>query len=440
MNTTKLFYWSIVVALAGFLFGFDTVVISGADKQLQELWQTTDLYHGMVVMSMALWGTVVGAVFGSIPTNRLGRKKTLTAIGVLFLASAIGTALANNPLVFSLFRFVGGLGIGISTIAAPAFVSEIAPAKSRGKLVAMYQFNIVFGILMAFSSNFLLRDVGPEAWRWMLGVQIIPSLLYLILINQIPESPRWLLEYKNNRAASLLVLEQILPREEALAEIAAIEKETNQPHSGESIFMKKYRKPLLLAFFMAFFNQVSGINAFLYYAPRIFELAGLEKSASFLSSIGIGLINLIFTLIGISLIDKFGRKTLLYAGSIGYIISLGLVSCAFYLSWQGIWVPLFFFFFIAAHAIGQGAVIWVFISEIFPNKLRAAGQSFGSTVHWVLAALIPSFIPFLFQEIGAATVFLFFCLMMVGQLIWVRVSMPETKGKKLEDLAASLHH
>ncbi len=439
MNSTKLLYWSIVVALAGLLFGFDTVVISGADKQLQELWQTTDLYHGMVVMSMALWGTVLGALLGSIPTNRLGRKKTLGAIGILFLASAAGTALANDPLVFSFFRFIGGLGIGISTIAAPAFISEIAPAKSRGKLVAMYQFNIVFGILMAFSSNFLLRDLGPDAWRWMLGVQIIPSVIYVLLISGIPESPRWLLEYKNDRTGALLVLEQLLPREEAQAELTTIEKETSQPHSGENIFMKKYRKPLLLAFFMAFFNQVSGINAFLYYAPRIFELAGLEKSASFLSSIGIGLVNLLFTLLGISLIDKFGRKTLLYAGSFGYIISLGLVSCAFYYDWQGLWVPLFFFLFIAAHAIGQGAVIWVFISEIFPNKLRAAGQSFGSTVHWVLAALIPSFIPYLFQEIGAATVFLFFCLMMVGQLIWVRVSMPETKGRKLEELAAELH-
>ncbi len=439
MNSTKLLYWSIVVALAGFLFGFDTVVISGADKQLQELWQTSDLFHGLIVMSMALWGTVTGAVFGSIPTNRLGRKKTLTAIGILFLTSAIGTALANTPLVFSFFRFIGGLGIGISTIAAPAFISEIAPAKSRGKLVAMYQFNIVFGILMAFSSNFLLRDLGPDAWRWMLGVQIIPSVIYVLLISGIPESPRWLLEYKNDRTGALLVLEQLLPREEAQAELTTIEKETSQPHSGENIFMKKYRKPLLLAFFMAFFNQVSGINAFLYYAPRIFELAGLEKSASFLSSIGIGLVNLLFTLLGISLIDKFGRKTLLYAGSFGYIISLGLVSCAFYYDWQGLWVPLFFFLFIAAHAIGQGAVIWVFISEIFPNKLRAVGQSFGSTVHWVLAALIPSFIPYLFQEIGAATVFLFFCLMMVGQLIWVRVSMPETKGRKLEELAAELH-
>ncbi|KRD12407.1 MFS transporter [Flavobacterium sp. Root901] len=438
MKDKKILYWSVVVALAGFLFGFDTVVISGADKQLQQIWHTSDLYHGLIVMSSALWGTVLGAVFGAIPTTKLGRKKTLILIGILFFLSAVGTAFANNSIFFSIFRFLGGLGIGVSTIAAPTYVSEIAPAKNRGKLVALYQFNIVFGILTAFLSNYLLQDFGENSWRWMLGVQSAPALVYTILVFGIPESPRWLYEYKKDKEQAVQILKLIHTEDEVITEITAMENEKQQEISNESIFMKKYRKPLMLAFFIALFNQFSGINAFLYYAPRIFELAGLEKSASFLSSIGIGLVNLIFTLVGISLIDKYGRKTLMYIGSFGYIVSLGLVTLAFYLEWKGMLIPLFFFLFIASHAIGQGSVIWVFISELFPNKLRAAGTSFGTSVHWVLAALIPSFIPFLFKEVGAAVVFCFFCLMMVFQLIWVFVKMPETKGRTLEELSESL--
>ena len=438
MNQKKILYWSIIVAFAGFLFGFDTVVISGADKQLQQLWGSSDLFHGLVVMSSALWGTVIGAVFGAFPTNILGRKNTLLIIGVLFFVSSIGTAFANDPILFSIFRFLGGIGIGASTIAAPTYVSEIAPAKDRGKLVALYQFNIVFGILIAFTSNYYLQDIGENSWRWMLGIQAFPSLIYTLLIFWIPESPRWILEYKKDVNKARAILKQIYTDEAVATAIAAMEKETQQEDKNESIFMKKYRKPLLLAFFIAFFNQLSGINAFLYYAPRIFELAGLEKSASFLSSIGIGIINLIFTMIGIALIDRFGRKTLMYLGSVGYIISLGLVTAAFYYEWKGMAVPLFFFLFIASHAVGQGAVIWVFISELFPNKLRAAGSSFGTSVHWVLAALIPSFIPFLFKEIGTTTVFAIFCLMMVLQLLWVFTKMPETKGRTLEELSESL--
>jgi sugar porter (SP) family MFS transporter len=372
-------------------------------------------------MSSALWGTVIGALFGSYPTNILGRKKTLIIIGLLFFISAIGTAFANDSILFSIFRFIGGIGIGASTIAAPTYVSEIAPAKDRGKLVALYQFNIVFGILIAFTSNFYLQDIGENSWRWMLGIQAFPAFVYTLLVFGIPESPRWIFEYKKNRTQAISILKQINTDAQAEEEIAAMELETAQEVKNESIFMKKYRKPLLLAFFIAFFNQLSGINAFLYYAPRIFELAGLEKSASFLSSIGIGIINLVFTMIGISLIDKYGRKTLMYLGSFGYIISLGLVTTAFYFEWKGMAIPIFFF-----------------ISELFPNKLRAAGTSFGTSVHWVLAALIPSFIPFLFKEIGTTTVFAIFCLMMVFQLLWVFFKMPETKGRTLEELSESL--
>lgn len=434
----KIVVWALIASLAGFLFGFDTVVISGADKKLQVLWNSSDAFHGTVVMGMALWGTVIGAIFGGIPTNKIGRKNTLLWIGILFLFSAIGSAFANNPFVFAAFRFVGGLGVGASTIAAPAYISEIAPAKDRGKLVAFYQFNIVLGILMAFLSNYLLNDVGENSWRWMMGVQAIPSVIYILLIISIPKSPRWLLsKFKNEEARKVL---KLMGQE---ADYESIKKEIevdndNASLAHDSIFLKKYRKPLVLAFLMAFFNQLSGINAFLYYSSRIFQGAGLGESTALLSSIGIGVVNLIFTLVGVFLIDKLGRKILMYIGSVGYIISLSLVAMAFFFQWGGIAVPVFLFLFIAAHAIGQGAVIWVFISEIFPNHLRASGQSFGSTTHWVLAAIIPSLIPYLFSTVGPGVVFLFFAVMMVFQLLFVRFMMPETKGISLEELSKNL--
>lgn len=435
----KILLWSITAALAGFLFGFDTVVISGADTKLQELWHTSDFFHGAVVMAMALWGTVAGAIFGGIPTNKLGRKKTLIWIGILFLVSALGSAFANDPYTFAFFRFLGGLGIGASTIAAPAYVSEIAPANDRGRLVSLYQFNIVLGILMAFLSNYLLRDAGENAWRWMIGIMAFPALFYTVIVFTIPESPRWLLSKSRIDEAKMILL-KIDPTaniQDLMQELHIGEKENeNQKH--ETIFLKKYRFPLLLAFLIALFNQFSGINAFLYYAPRIFAEAGLGESAALISSVGIGLINLLFTLFGVFLIDKLGRRVLMLIGSVGYIISLGLVSVAFFLKWQGMQVPIFLFLFIASHAIGQGAVIWVFISEIFPNHLRASGQAFGSSVHWILAAVIPSMIPFLFSKIGAGTVFLIFTVMMIFQLVFVIFMMPETKGKTLEELQKSI--
>jgi sugar porter (SP) family MFS transporter len=435
----KILLWSITAALAGFLFGFDTVVISGADTKLQELWHTSDFFHGAVVMAMALWGTVAGAIFGGIPTNKLGRKKTLIWIGILFLVSALGSAFANDPYTFAFFRFLGGLGIGASTIAAPAYVSEIAPANDRGRLVSLYQFNIVLGILMAFLSNYLLRDAGENAWRWMIGIMAFPALFYTVIVFTIPESPRWLLS-KSRIDEAKTILSKIDPTaniQDLMHELHIGENE-NENQKQEIIFLKKYRFPLLLAFLIALFNQFSGINAFLYYAPRIFAEAGLGESAALISSVGIGLINLLFTLFGVFLIDKLGRRVLMLIGSVGYIISLGLVSVAFFLKWQGMQVPIFLFLFIASHAIGQGAVIWVFISEIFPNHLRASGQAFGSSVHWILAAVIPSMIPFLFSTIGAGTVFLIFTVMMIFQLVFVIFMMPETKGKTLEELQKSI--
>jgi sugar porter (SP) family MFS transporter len=434
----KIAVWALIASLAGFLFGFDTVVISGADKNLQSIWNSSDAFHGTVVMGMALWGTVLGAIFGGIPTNKIGRKNTLLWIGILFLVSAVGSAFANDPIVFAVFRFIGGIGVGASTIAAPTYISEIAPAKDRGKLVAFYQFNIVLGILVAFLSNYLLKDIGENSWRWMMGVEAFPSVIYIALVVFIPKSPRWLLsKFRNDEARKVLqLMEQEADYEKMKMEIEL--DNDNAAIANDSIFLKKYRTPLVLAFLMAFFNQLSGINAFLYYSSRIFQEAGLGESTALLSSIGIGVVNLIFTLVGVFLIDKLGRKTLMYIGSVGYIISLSLVAMAFFFDWEGMAVPVFLFLFIAAHAIGQGAVIWVFISEIFPNHLRASGQSFGSTTHWVLAAIIPSLIPYLFSTVGPGVVFLFFAVMMVFQLLFVAFMMPETKGISLEELSKNL--
>ncbi|MXN91667.1 sugar porter family MFS transporter [Flavobacterium sp. Sd200] len=433
----KIFFYSIVASLAGFLFGFDTVVISGADKALQTLWHSSDFFHGSVVMAMALWGTVLGAIFGGIPVNSLGRKKTLIIIGVLFGISAIGSSLANDPYIFAFFRFLGGLGIGASTIAAPSYISEIAPAKDRGRYVAFYQFNIVLGILLAFLSNYLLSDIGENAWRWMLGVQVVPSLLYLVLVTRIPESPRWLVS-KGREQEAKTIFTTLHSGENIEVLISDLQQDDKNASATESIFHKQYRFPLMLAFLIAIFNQLSGINAFLYYAPRIFEEAGLGAETSLLSSMGIGAVNLVFTLIGVVLIDKLGRKKLMFIGSIGYIVSLSLVAMAFTYQWSGLAVPAFLFIFIAAHAIGQGAVIWVFIAEIFPNHLRASGQAFGSSVHWVLAAVIPSLVPSLITTIGAGNLFIFFAVMMVFQLLFVIFMMPETKGISLENINESL--
>ncbi|MCB0636798.1 MAG: sugar porter family MFS transporter [Lewinella sp.] len=442
-RSNKLLYWSITVALAGFLFGFDTVVISGAEKSLQAIWGTSDLFHGWVVVSMALWGTVIGAIFGSIPTEKLGRKRTLIWIGVLYFISAVGSALATGPYVFAAFRFIGGLGVGASTIAAPAYVSEIAPAAKRGRLVALYQFNIVLGILIAFISNYLFSGIEHNAWRYMMGVEAIPALIYTLMVLGVPKSPRWLMLHQHATEEARAIMHRINPAakpaeiERAIQAILANEAEVKRT---PGLSFRKYRFLFLLAFLIAFFNQLSGINAFLYYAPRIFEEAGLGQSTALLSSIGIGVTNLVFTIFGLILIDRLGRRQLMYIGSVGYILSLAVVSMAFLNDWGGMIVAMALFVFIAAHAIGQGSVIWVFISEIFPNHLRAYGQGFGSSTHWVLAALIPALIPFLFESpnFGAWLVFAFFAFMMVLQLLFVAFLMPETKGVPLEELQHKL--
>ncbi len=440
MNQNKLLYWSITVAVAGFLFGFDTIVISGADQPIQELWNTSDLFHGWFIMSMALWGTVLGALFGGIPCDKIGRKRTLFWIGVLYLVSALGSAFAWDPYMFSFFRFIGGVGVGASSVAAPIYIAEIASAKDRGRLVASYQFNIVFGILIAFLSNYFLGQlITEDAWRWMLGIEAIPALVYTILVLGVPNSPRWLMTKRNDEAGARAVLEDVYSKEEVDEAINAI-KETQVDTSKGNVFSGKFNKVLLLAFLLAMFNQLSGINFVLYYAPRLLEAAGIGAEDALLQSTSIGVVNLIFTLLGIYLIDRSGRKQLMLIGSIGYIVSLGVVAWAYATGASSILLLSFVLVFIASHAIGQGAVIWVFISEIFPNKVRASGQSWGTGTHWVFAALITAFTPFFIGLVGQNPwpLFAFFCVMMVFQLLWVVFMMPETKGRTLEEIEEML--
>lgn len=520
---------AIVAAMGGFLFGFDTVVISGAEQKIQSLWQLSDSMHGLA-MSAALWGTVVGSLFGGRPTDRFGRKPTLFVIGLLYFASAIWSALANDVYSFFLARFLGGLGVGLSTVAAPLYITEIAPAEMRGRLTGMFQFNIVFGIVAAFISNWLLRGSSDVDWRWMLGVEAIPAAVYTGLCLVIPESPRWLINMRGNRQAGIEVLRKVNPnlepsQLESLADSIAhrVDDENNQSRSG--FWSMRLHKPIMIAFLVAMFNQLSGINAILYFAPRILGMTGLQADAAFIQTIGIGLINLVFTMLGLWLIDRLGRRTLLYIGSVGYIVSLGMIAYLFIQNEVpfrvsanaiaareafddfatnaaapsedqqrireqkataalqalntavadtefegnraalplesnleqvashtdeilneaakqtgsgGRLVLVGIFLFIAAHAIGQGTVIWVLISEVFPNEFRGAGQSLGSATHWVFAALLTLIFPVLVTQFSPGYVFGFFCFMMVLQLIWVATSVPETKGVPLEVLQERL--
>ncbi len=435
----QIFLWAITSALAGFLFGFDTVVISGAEQHIQALWGLSPGLHGFAIGS-ALYGTVLGSLFGGLPTDFFGRKKTLLSIGLLYVVSAVGCAFANNVTMFIVARVIGGIGIGISTVAAPLYISEIAPPAYRGRLAGMFQFNIVFGILIAFASNALLKGISDNDWRWMLGVAAFPSIIYTVMCFTIPESPRWLIGRKGDRAAGVKVLRLIEPEatsSQIEADADAILAASSERATSAKFWTPRLRVPIMLAFFIAFFNQLSGINAILYFAPRIFEMTGLGAKAAMLQSVGIGVTNLIFTFVGLWLIDRLGRRTLLFIGSFGYIASLGLTAWAFFTQHYSI-VPACIFAFIAAHAIGQGAVIWVFISEIFPNRHRAEGQTLGSSTHWVFAALLTTFFPKMVSVFAPGYVFSFFAFMMVLQLIWVKFMVHETKGVPLEQIQKRL--
>ncbi len=429
-----------VAALGGFLFGFDTAVISGVEKSIQGLWQLSDVAHGFTV-SAALWGTVLGSLVAGWPAEKFGRRRVLQLIGLLYLVTSLVTALTSSWTAFVMFRFLGGIGVGASSVVGPMYISEIAPAARRGRLVALFQFNVVCGILVAFLSNYLLYDLGEMAWRWMLGVQALPSFVFLVLVFFVPESPRWLLKAKRDQEAEKVLGEigEENPRDAALRIRTSLKEGARV--GRESLFVPAYRKPIFLAVALAMFNQLAGINAIMYYAPRIFELTGLAKDASLLQSTSIGLTNLLFTLLAISVIDKFGRKTLMIIGSLGMIVTLGLVSYTFFAKdFSGLNVMFYLIGFIAFFAFSQGSVIWVYISEIFPNQVRAKGQTLGSCTHWIMAALISWAFPILIERsaMGGAYAFAFFSAMMVMQLFFAWRMMPETKGQSLEQIQSGM--
>ena len=445
MRKNSVLVWSMVVALGGFLFGFDTAVISGAEKSIQQYWHLSVFAHGLTI-SIALIGTVIGSLLGSKPSDRFGRKNTLYFVAIAYLLASLGTAFADNWYLFLAFRFLGGLGVGASSVTAPIYISEISPADSRGRLVGLFQFNVVLGILISYLSNFLIGQGGESSWRWMLGVQAIPSFVFLVLIYYIPESPRWLILKKQAYDKALEILRIINPLncdQELIAIKNSVTAADLKDAKKDNLFSGKYNRPVMLAMLFAFFNQVSGINAIIYYAPRIFEMAGLGAHSSLLSTVGIGLVNFIFTLLGINIIDKAGRRMLMLMGSLGLIASLLLVSYTFYMgNFSGFAIPLYIMGFIAFFAFSQGAVIWVFISEIFPNQVRAQGQTLGSSTHWIMAALIAFSFPYFAEKLGGGNTFLFFGVMMILQFVFVWRVMPETKGKSLEqiDSAAIVMH
>ena len=431
--------YALIAALGGFLFGFDTAVISGVEKTIQQLWHLSDLWHGFTV-SAALFGTAFGALFSGRPAERWGRKNMLKIIGFLYAFTSIATALSHHWIDFIVFRFLGGLAVGASSVVGPMYISEISPARLRGRLVGFFQLNIVVGILVAFLSNyFLMKYLGPGAWRWMLGVQALPALIFFVLVFWIPESPRWLVGHDRQEQARGVL--QKLQAEHIDASLQEIQQSLRHRDDlvKEKLWQKKYARPIAYAMLLAMFNQLSGINAILYYAPRIFEMTGIQADLAFLQAMMVGLTNLIFTIIAMSVIDRFGRKTLLIIGSLGMIAFLGLTARAFYLNVQGGYeVMIYLIGFIAFFAFSQGAVIWVFISEIFPNRVRSKGQAIGSTTHWTMDILISWLFPWMAATLGGGNSFLIFTVMMVLQLIFVWRFLPETRGKSLEEIQAAL--
>lgn len=439
-KNTRVLFWSITVALGGFLFGFDTAVISGVEKQIQELFNLSPFVHGFTISS-ALIGTILGALIAGKPADKYGRKPVLFIIAFFYVIAAIGSAVASDVVTFIAFRFIGGIGVGASSVIAPMYIAEISPAKIRGKMTAMFQFNVIFGILIAYISNFLLKDTGDTPWRWMLGVGAFPAFIFFLLLFFTPESPRYLIKIGFIDKAKK-ILEKI--------EVSSIDQEINDIKlsmdssisSKERLFSKIYWRPITVAFLVAMFNQFSGINAILYYAPRIFELSGLSVADSMYQSILIGIINAISTLIGLALIDKVGRKTLLIIGSIGMSVCLGLVSKTFILQdFSGISLLVFLLAYILFFGFSTGAVIWVLIAEVFPNKVRGKGQSLGSATHWIFAAIITFLFPLITREyeFGAGLSFGFFSAMMIVQAVVVWKFFPETKGRTLEELGENLY-
>jgi MFS transporter, SP family, arabinose:H+ symporter len=428
---------TVVASLGGLLFGFDTAVIAGATHALTETFHLSPAALGMTVAS-ALWGTILGSMLAGIPGDKFGRRDSLRAMAVLYVVSALGCALAWNWPALILFRFIGGLGIGGSSVLGPMYIAEVAPAKWRGRLVGLFQFNIVFGILLAYFSNYILGTMGfgSDEWRWKLGVSAVPAVLFLVLLFGIPRSPRWLV--KKQRIAEARDVLRMTGEENYEEELQEIIASIDAEHgANDDLFSWKYRLPIFLAVSIGMFNQLSGINAILYYLNDIFAYAGFNKVSSDLQAVAIGGTNLLFTMLAMSVIDRIGRKTLLLIGSVGTAACLAGVAAIFFTrSHQNLLVWLLIGY-IAFFAFSQGAVIWVFIGEVFPNRVRAKGQSLGSFSHWFMNALISGIFPLLAASSGGYP-FVFFSVMMVLQFFVVLFVYPETKGVSLEQMQKKL--
>ncbi len=407
----KPWFMALVAAMGGFLFGYDTAVINGAEQQIQGVWSLSPLMHGCV-MSAALVGTMIGALWGGGVTDRLGRKRTLMFVGALYLASAVWSAFATGPISLMAARLIGGVGVGISSIAAPVYIAEISPAASRGKMTALFQLNIVLGMVASQIVNWMIGDCGAAAWRWMLGAETAPALLFVALCPFLEESPRWMADIVGRRNAGASGVAYV---------------------PGQPFLCRANLRPIALAFAVAMFNQLSGINAVLYFARRIFEMAGFSASGALAVAAGLTAVNGVGTFVGLSLIDRLGRKTLLVIGGAGYVVSLFACSVAFMLG-SGAVAAGCIFLFIVSHALGQGTVIWVFIAEIFPQRFRAQGQALGSFTHWMFAAALTFAFPAMAASLSPALIFGTFGVMMVLHLLWAMFIVPETKGRRLEDI------
>jgi MFS transporter, SP family, xylose:H+ symportor len=437
---------AIVAALGGFLFGFDTAVISGTTEALKTTYGLNENSLGFTV-AIALIGTIVGSISAGKPADFWGRRRALMVLAVLYFVGALGSALAWNWYAFLGFRLLGGLAFGGASVISPMYIAEISPARLRGRLVAIQQLNIVLGILAAFLSNYLIAqlNLGDPEWRWMLGIQIVPAALFFFLLFPTPESPRWLVARSRVDEARAVFSKIGFDGSSIEEELAEIQRSLDLEHheQGDTLFQAKYQKPIFLAVAIAMFNQLSGINALMYYAPKIFAMAGAGKGSALLQSVAVGGTNLLFTMLAMTVIDHFGRRKLILIGSVGYLISLGATAWAFYnygtefTPTGSLVVLVSLLLFIAAHAFGQGAVIWVFISEIFPNRVRAQGQALGTSTHWVMAALITWTFPLIASSSGGHA-FAFYAVMMFLQLLWALFLMPETKGVPLEEIQRKL--
>jgi MFS transporter, SP family, xylose:H+ symportor len=438
---------AIVAALGGLLFGFDTAVISGTTEDLERVYGIGGFMLGFTVAT-ALIGTIVGALAASRPADRYGRRRVLFAIGILYFVGALGSGLVSDLWLFMVFRFLGGIGVGVASVVAPIYTAEIAPPRYRGRLVGLVQFNIVLGILLAYLSNYILENTLPQdvAWRWMFMVMAFPAVVFFLLLFTVPETPRWLFSVGRREEAVAVVDRTTGSREEAQFEIREIEEALEKQHGARDVpfFVRQNRRVILLAVVIAAFNQLSGINAILYYAPDIFRMAGAGDDAASLQAVVVGLVNLVATMAALSVIDRIGRRRLMFVGSIGYLVSLGALAVVFFAydgefsGFSSVLVLAGLVVFIASHAFGQGSVIWVFISEIFPNRIRARGQSLGSLTHWVFAAAVSWTFPGIASALGGGTAFALFFFCMVGQLLWVIFVMPETKGVPLEEMEKNL--